>query len=60
MPIKNTLTNSVGVDASPFKNDKFSAEGGNITTFVSGGLFYFTHQYTASGEFVIKSAQSGI
>lgn len=60
MPIKNTLTNSVGVDASPFKNDKFSAEGGIITTFVSGGLFYFTHQYTASGEFVIKSAQSGI
>lgn len=60
MPIKNTLTNTVGVDASPFKNDVFSAEGGNITTFVSGGLFYFTHQYTASGEFVIKSAQSGI
>jgi len=60
MPIKNTLTNSVGVDASPFKKVLFTARGGQESTFVSGGLLYHTHYYTSSAEFVIEAAEVGV
>ena len=57
MPIKNTLTNTVGVDASPFKNDVFSAEGGNKIMVYSTAASVNKQSATAKDFNEMKSLQ---
>jgi hypothetical protein len=57
MPSLNIIGN-INLTGGEYKRNPFVATGGQITTFVSGGLNYTSHTFTASGVFTLLNGET--